>query len=134
VPLVVVERDGPFGDVEGEVAIGPVAVLSAAMGLAEEGVGQSFDGLADRLGTAFDLGTAPDRARDFDLVRRQRHGRIASPGLDVLDLTAVAIAIEDDGDDFDPRRREGIEQGSLVRREQFIRHVDLLALLLVPMP
>ena len=68
-PLIVVERDGPFGDVEGEVAIGPVAVLPAAVGFLEKIVGQPLDCVADRTSpSAFDLGAAPDRARDLDIA------------------------------------------------------------------
>ncbi len=47
-PFVVVERNGPVGDVERGVTVGAIAVLPAVMGLAEEAVDQGLDGVVDR--------------------------------------------------------------------------------------
>src|ERR1700679_3241538 len=101
VALVVVERDRPFGDVEGEVAIGPVAVFPAVVGNPEEVEDEPLDGIVNRRRRAFGLGLVPDRRRDFDLSGWQRDDLVAGLRLDVLDLAAVAIAVEGDDDDGD---------------------------------
>jgi len=88
VPLVVVERDRSLGDIEGEVAIGAIAIFPAAVGLAEEIIGQRFDGDADRLSLAFDIGCAADMARNLDLTRWQRDNLVTSPGFNFFELPA----------------------------------------------
>jgi hypothetical protein len=104
VPLVVVERDGPVGDIEGEIAISAVAVLPAAMGLAEEAVDQGLDGVVDRQALSVDLAAAPDWAADLDGTGREGDDFVGGLGFDILDLAAVAVTLEGDDDDGDARR------------------------------
>ena len=68
--LFVIERDRPFGDIEGEVAIGAVIVLPATMRLAEKIVGELLDGVADVDLRSVGLGLVPDRGVDLDLTVR----------------------------------------------------------------
>ena len=131
-PLVVVERDGPFGDVEGEVAIGAVAVLPAVMGFLEKIVGEPLDCVADGHHRPFGLGVAPDGGGDLDIAGRQGNDFVAGLGFDVLDLAAVAIAVETDGDDGEAGGGERIEDDGLVRGTQFGVEAIMLAALDVP--
>ena len=66
--LIVVERDGPFGDVEDEVAIGAVAVLPAVVGFLEKIVGKPLDCVADGHRRPFGLSVAPDGGGDLDIA------------------------------------------------------------------
>ena len=83
-PLIVVERDGPFGDVEDEVAIGAVAVLPAVVGFLEKIVGQPLDCIADDTPSVW-LSVAPDGGGDLDIAGRQGNDLVAGLGFDVLD-------------------------------------------------
>ena len=72
VPLVVVERDRPAPDIEGEVAKGAVIVLPPAVGLLEEGIDEGLDRIADGMRRSLDfLGIAEHGIDEFDLVRWQ---------------------------------------------------------------
>ena len=60
-PLVEIERDGPFGHVEGVLAVGTVVVFPAAMGFIEDVIDERLDRLPDGPGLAIDRGASPIR-------------------------------------------------------------------------
>jgi hypothetical protein len=82
VALVVVERDRTFGDVEGEVAIDPVAVFPAVMGHREEVEDEPLDGVVNGHRRVFGLGLVPDGRRDVDLAGWQGNQVLASFGFE----------------------------------------------------
>jgi len=58
---------------------------------------------------------APDGGGDLDIAGWQGDDLVAGLGLDVLDLSAVAIAVEADRDDGEACCGERIEDDGLVR-------------------
>src|ERR1700677_3279990 len=132
VPLVVVERNGPFGDIEGVLAVGAVVVFPAAMFLVEDVIDEYFDSLLQRPGLAVGRGASPDGGGDLDLDGWKRDDIVSGFGLDHLDLAAVAAAVEVYDDRRDPRRGERVEQRRLVRKQDFAGDAGKLALLLLP--
>src|ERR1700677_1843427 len=94
VSLVVVDRDGPFGDIEGVLAVGAVVVFPAAICLVEDVIDEGLDGLLHRPGLALDPGASPNCGGYLDLDLWQRDDIISGFGLDRLDLAAVAVAVE----------------------------------------
>jgi len=58
---------------------------------------------------------APDGGGDLDIAGRRGDDIFAGLGFDVLDLSAVAIAVETDGDDGGAGRGERIEDDRLIR-------------------
>ena len=66
--LVIGEGNRAGGGIEGEFAIGPVAVLPAIVGRSEVVEGEIFEGVAERAGASCWLGIAPADMLVFDLV------------------------------------------------------------------
>src|SRR5579883_2111152 len=114
VALVVVERDGPLGDIEGEVAISTVVVFPTAMRVGEKVVDEAFDDLGDADARAVGLRLIPHGFSDLDRTFRHWYDDVAGFHLDVLDLAAVAVAVEGDDDERDAGGRERLEQRGLV--------------------
>ena len=113
-PLVVVERDRAVVDVEVEIAVGALVVLPPLMSFPEEVVGDLLDGVFHRVGYPDDVRAAPFGMRDLQADRRRSDIFVACLGGDVLDLAAIAIAIERDFDGRDAGLGERVEQGRLV--------------------
>ncbi|MBA7689769.1 hypothetical protein ES703_98280 [subsurface metagenome] len=101
------------------------------MGLAEKIIDQCFDGLANGQGLALDLGALPDRSPDFDPVGGQRDGSLPWLDINALDLAAVAVAVEQDGDGLDSSGSERIEQDDLVGNSNVLGAARIFAMLLV---
>jgi hypothetical protein len=75
------------------------------------------------------LGTSPYRIKNFNLRFGKFDGFVVSPGLDLLDLPAIAATVEAYLDTSDAGRRKRHEQGSFVYREQFIGSAFIYAIL-----
>src|SRR3546814_18014659 len=69
------------------------------MSFLEEGVGKLLDRVADRQGGSLQPRAVVKWLGDIDPAGGKSDGRVASMGLDVLDLSGIAIAVEADGDD-----------------------------------
>jgi hypothetical protein len=116
-PLVIVEGDRPFGDVEDKLTIGAVIILPAAMRAGKKGKDHMVDGIANSEAPARRIFRSPLDRSEFDFFGRKLDDDIvAGLGFDVLDLAAVAIAIKNGCDGRDSRLRKRIEQRCLVFR------------------
>src|SRR5579871_5655613 len=129
-PLVVIERDRAFGDIEGEFAIGAFVVLPATMGLLEKVVSETLDRVPNGESCAFDVGLAPTNLRDHDVTVGNLRRLVAGCRVNVLDLATVAGAIEVDEDAGDAGSGERVKQSRLVGRTDGIRESAECAILL----
>ena len=102
------------GDIECEIAIGAFVVLPSTVGFLERVIGERFDSVTQRTGVAICFCLAPAGPRDLDGVGRNVGVGVARIGGDVLDLAAIAIAVEMHNDLCNRRCGERIEERGLV--------------------
>jgi hypothetical protein len=88
----------------------------AAMAVLKKIESQLLDRVADGHHCPFGFGLAPGDSGDLDRSGRQGRDIVAGFGFDILDLTAVAAAVEGNDDDGDSGGGKSVEQGSLINR------------------
>src|SRR5262249_1160747 len=114
--LVVLERDGPGGDVEDKGAAGAVVVFPAVIETFEIIPGDVFDGRFK----VDELTRIVSGKLKFDLQGKRNSLAIGIPGLDAVELAGIAGAVIVDGDAVNTGGGKSGENDRFVLRAGFV--------------